>query len=143
MSNAFISYTAKRGLVDGTDIDDSIGIAVTLTKFDHAVDVQKTENTTLSGRQDSRLRYINDTWSVEVSEDGTVTLDDGSTVDLDGDYMEMFLRSVAASESFNMSNIDDSDNTIEVQLVGSWSRSRRSERNINSFSYSFKIRAVI
>lgn len=75
-------------------------------------------------------------------ETGTVTLPSAATTPLTTEYMEMFLQSVAASEAFTITNLDDSDAVIDVQLSGGWSRQRRSSAFVNEFSYSFTIRTI-
>ncbi len=143
MTNVVITYTAIRGLTDDVASGDEITMNVTLTKFSPSVELSKTETKTKSGIQDSRLFYINNNWDIEIVEDGTVMLADESVVSLNADYMDMFLRSVAASEEFIITDIDDSDLEKTVQLDGSWSMTRRAANFINKFIYSFTIREVI
>ncbi len=143
MSNVSITYTALRGLVDGTASGDEILMEVTVTKFSPSIEMSKTETKTKSGIQDTRLFYTNDNWDIEVVESGTVTLADNSTAALNGDYMNMFLKSVAASEAFLITLIDEDDAEESVQLDGSWSIGRRAANYLNQFIYNFTIRRVI
>ena len=94
------------------------------------------------GPEESSLFYIGDSYSLTLMETGTVTLPNLSTTPLTTEYMEMFLRSVAASEAFTITSLDDGDAELDVQLVGTWSRQRRSSSFVNEFSYSFKVRTI-
>lgn len=130
MSNATITYNAKRKLQAGVNVDDVVVINVTLTAFNQSPDIKKTDSVSMSGIQQSSLLYINETYQCTVVDDGSVATAD----------MEQFLHSVAASESFAMTSIDDNDNQLTCKLSGSWSRTRRSSAYINSFEYSFSVR---
>ena len=143
MSNATITFTAKRSLVPGITVDDELSLAVTLSAFDLSTEVnKKTSRPMDGGPEESSLFYIGDSYSLTIMETGTVTLPNLSTTPLTTEYIEMFLRSVAASEAFTITSLDDGDAELDVQLVGTWSRQRRSSSFVNEFSYSFKVRTI-
>jgi hypothetical protein len=141
--NCTITFTARRAFVSGITLNDTVSLNVELTAFDNSAEVNKNTITTKSGETSSSLFYIADSYRMEMTEYGTVTLPDTSTVDLTTEYTEMFLRSVANSEPFTITSLDDADASKDVQLVGGWSRSRRSAAYVNMFVYSFTVREVV
>lgn len=144
MSNAIIAFAAKRNLVSGILVDDLISLGVTLTSFDQSVNVNKKTAIAMDGKEEqSSLFYIGEIYSLSMLENGTVTFPDTTTTPLTTDYMDMFLHSVAASEQFTITSLDDADVELDVQLQGAWSRNRRSAAFVNQFVYSFKVRVVL
>ena len=141
--NCTITFEAKRALVSGVTSGDEIKLDVELTAFDNTVEVNKSTNTTKNGTVSSSLFYIADSYRMEMAEFGRATLGDGSVVPLATEYTEMFLRSVANSEIFTITSLDDSDASKSVKLMDAWSRSRRSAGYVNMFVYSFTVREVI
>ena len=143
MSNAVIEFTAIRNLVSGVLSGEGISLAVVLSSFDQAPDVSKKTRRPMDGSaEEASLFYIGTTYSVTVMEDGTVTLPSAATTPLTTEYMEMFLHSVAASEAFTITSLDDSDATLDTQMIGTWSRQRRSSSFVNEFTYSFRVRTI-
>lgn len=144
MANATITFTAKRNLVSGVLVDDSVSLSVTLTAFDQSVNVNKKTSISMDGAEEqSSLFYIGQSYSISMLESGSVTFPDTTTTPLTTAYMDMFLHSVSASELFTITSLDDGDAAIEVQLQGGWSRTRRSAAFVNQFAYSFKVRETI
>lgn len=141
--NAIITFSALRALTGSVLSGEEVSLNVLLTAFDQSTNVSKKTNVSpYTGRQRSTLFYIGRTWGIQIAEEGTVTLPDTSTTDLTADYVEMFLQSVSASEEFTITDIDNSDAEVIVQLDGSWSRQRRSVVDLNKFAYSFNVREV-
>ncbi len=145
MSNVVITYTALRELVTGVSSGDQIEMSVDVTEFTPSYEWSKTDKLTKSGIQDSRDFYANMNWSVTIAEEGTVTINDATTADLSGSYMNMFFNSVRASEEFTITNIDEDDAEVSVQLVANSTPTitRRDPTFIDSFQYSFTIREAI
>ena len=141
--NCTITFDAKNALVSGVTAGDEIILSVAMTAFDLATKTNKVMNTTKSGKESSSKFYEEDTYSMEVLDDGLVTFENLSTTDLTTAYMEMFLRSVDNSEDFTITDMDDSDASIDVKLKGSWSRVRRSASFVDKFNYSFTVRKAL
>lgn len=143
MSNATITFIAKRALVSGTvALDDEISLHVTLTTFDPQANVRSDEITTLDGNTEASLYNITDSYSCQIIETGTVTLADTSTVALTPAYMECFFRSVAAREEFTITN---PDSTLEMTctMPPKWTPQRRSAADLDKFGYSFSVKEVV
>lgn len=141
--NCTITFTARRALVSGIAEDDTVALNVELTAYNMSTEVNKNTITTKDGTVSSSLFYIADSYRMEMTPFGTVTLPDTSTVPLTTEYIEMYLRSTANSEPHTITSIDDSDASKDVQQVGRWSRSRRSAADVNLFTYSFTVREVV
>lgn len=143
MSNATIEFTAIRNLVSGVTSGDTIQLDVSLTAFDLSPDINKKTSRPMDGSaEESSLFYIGSNISVSMLESGIVTLPSTATTPLTTEYVEMFLHSVAASEEFTITDLDNSDAALDVQLSGAWSRQRRSSAFVNEFAYNFKLRTI-
>lgn len=141
--NCTITFDAKNALVSGVTADDEIILSVAMTAFDLATKTNKVMNTTKSGKESSSKFYAEDIYTMEILDGGLVTFENLSTTDLTTAYMEMFLRSVDNSEDFTITDMDDSDASIDVKLKGSWSRTRRSASFVDKFNYSFTVRKAL
>ncbi len=141
-SNSQIIFTARRSLVSGVLLDDEIIMDVIFSKFDRSKRYEKKSIQTLSGDRSSSLLYIEKTHKIEMVEFGTVTLPNLLSIDMTTEYVEMFFDSVANSEEFSITDLDNNDQEIVVQLLDSPSRSRRAISYVDRFIYSFGVNEV-
>ena len=144
MPNCSITFTATDSLVSGINSGDEVVLNVTLTSLDLSAKTNKVTNTTKSGRKSSSKFYTEEIYSLNITDEGTVTLPSTATTALTTEYMTMFFRSVDNSQPFFFTDLDNADASVLVQLEGDeGQRSRRSASYVNRFDYSFKIRKVI
>ena len=144
MPNCSITFTATDSLVSGINSGDEVVLNVTLTSLALSVKTNKVTNTTKSGRKSSSKFYTEEIYSLNITDEGTVTLPSTATTALTTEYMTMFFRSVDNAQPFFFTDLDNADASVLVQLEGDeGQRSRRSASYVNRFDYSFKIRKVI
>lgn len=143
--NCSITFDAKNALVSGINAAETVVLNVVLTSFDQSTRTDKVVNITKSGAQSSSKFYEEDTYAMTFIDLGTVTKPDLSTVALTTEYVEMFFRSVDNSEAFTITDLDDSDATVDVTLSKGtgWSRNRASSAFINKFNYSTTVRKAL
>lgn len=128
--------------MSGVLLDDEIIMDVIFSKFDRSKRYEKKSIQTLSGDRSSSLLYIEKTHKIEMVEFGTVTLPNLLSIDMTTEYVEMFFDSVANSEEFSITDLDNNDQEIVVQLLDSPSRSRRAISYVDRFIYSFGVNEV-
>lgn len=140
MSNLNITFEAIRNLVTGINEGDDITISVPVSEFNRDTVTKSVENLTMDGRQFSSKFYNSEFYNVKMLDVGTVILPDTSVVPLTTAYTEMFLYSVDNSETFTITDIDRSDEEVEVKRTGSFSRDRVSSVYLDRFYFSFRVR---
>lgn len=143
--NCTIEFAAKNALVAGVTAGDLIKLHVVLTAFDKTIRTEKKINKTYNGDVSSSKQYSEATHSLAIIDLGNVEFEDTSTTTMTPAYVEMFLLSVDNSEEFTITDLDNSDNEVTVQIATSsaHSRSRPSAAFINKFNYQFTCREVI
>lgn len=141
-TNCTITFQAKRSLVTGVALDDTIQLDVMLTSFDKRPDINKQAIQTKNGDRSSSLFFIKYNYQVSILPDGLVTLPSLATAPLNDRYLTMFFESVANSETFTITLIDDADSTVSAQLISDWSPERRSAVDVGRFAYSFTVEVV-
>lgn len=141
-TNSTITFQAKRALVAGVALDDTIQFDVMLTEFTKRPLVDKTSIKTKDGSRSSSLFYIKYEHQVSLLPDGVVTLPNLTTTPLTEDYFDMFFESVANDETFSITMIDQADLAVDVQLSSDWTPERRSAADVARFAHSFTVEVV-
>lgn len=141
MSNAKILFFPIRSPI--TPAPDPVALYelnVTLLRFAPTVDVNSRELTTLAGRYSRKTYFTANNYQIEIAE-GEYFDDLGDQVGEDA--INMFLQSVRSGEVFYITNIDDNDSILDVQLTGRWSKNRVSAADVAKFRYTFTVREVL
>ena len=142
MSNCSIEFVAKNNLIAGVTAGDTVYIAASLTAFDMTTRTEKVTNKTKDGSVSSSVFYVEDSYKMEMLAEGTFVFTNLAETPLTTAIIEMFLRSVNNSETFSITDLDNSDNIVIVQLISDWSRTRQSSADVDRFDYSFTVRKV-
>ncbi len=133
MSNTSIYFFPKRRLITPAPATDVLyQIDVTLTEFNLTTEIKSEENTTLAGVYSRSLYSEIDRYSCACVE--------GENTE---DKMRMFVSSVIEGEEFFMTNLDESDRLMTVQLTGRPQRQRASAADVGDFRYSFTVMEVV
>ena len=121
-----------------TDLDPSgsYTLTVTLEAFDMSEEESVKEVKTMSGIVGKSYYYSTRIYSCN-------TLKSGSLTEPTAAEYEMFLASVKGGESFTMTNLDESDATMDVQLIGAPSKTRPNHVDVGKFTYSFAVREEV
>tara|TARA_R110000796_G_scaffold81012_1_gene178822 strand:- start:629 stop:1075 length:447 start_codon:yes stop_codon:yes gene_type:complete len=148
MGNFTVYFFPKRKLttppppVDGnypaTSDNQYLQYAMTLTlkSFNESDETNIKESTSLSGIKSFSYFYSTRTFSCE-------TLTSGENDEPDTDVYEMFFASVIAGEDFYITNLDTLEDPFLCTMLGRSSKARRSNIDINKFSYSFNVRESV
>ena len=133
MTNATIVFYPTRQVISPAP-DPEVGyvISLTLTQFDRSDDDNIKQSTTLGGILTSTLYNEAYTYSCS-AEPFTATAEE----------MTMFFASVKNAETFTMTNLDEGDRVMLVQMVGTGGRSRQTNADINEFQYTFTVREQV
>ena len=133
MTNTTIVFYPTRQPISPTP-DPEVGyvINLTLTQFERSSDDNIKQSTTLGGILTSTL--FNEAYTYGcAAEPFTATAEE----------MTMFFASVKNAESFTMTNLDENDRVMSVQMIGAGGRSRQTSADINEFEYSFTVREQV
>lgn len=132
MTNTSVYFFPKRRLITPAPPTDTLyQIDLTLSAFDMTTEINSQESSTLAGFYSRSLYSEVDNYSCTVA-DSTATTDE----------MRMFISSVIAGEQFYMTNLDESDRLMTVQLKGRPSRSRASAADVGQFRYQFTVMEI-
>jgi len=140
VSDLTIVFEAKRNLVSGVLSGEEVSIVVPVSEFKRDTSTKNIENVTMDGRQFSSKFYTSEFYNIKLLDIGTVILPDTSTTPLTTEYIEMFLYSVDNSEVFSITDIDKSNEEVDVKRMGSFSRDRVASMYLDRFYFSFKVR---
>lgn len=121
-----------------TDLDPgtTYQIDVTLNAFDMSEDENIKEVKTMGGLLAKSFYYSTRVYACATLK--SVDRSEPTTAEY-----EMFLASVKGGETFTITNLDESDETISVQLIGAAGRSRLAYPDVGKFSYNFTVREEI
>lgn len=140
MSNAQILFFPIRSPI--TPAPDPVALYelnITLLRFAKTVDVSSRELTTLAGRYSRKTYGAFASRQVEIAE-GEYFDDLGDRVGEDA--INMFFQSVRSGEVFYITDIDNNDSILEVQLTGRWSSNRVTPADVAKFRHTFTVREV-
>lgn len=138
MSNVSIYFYPKRAIIaSNPPTDQYYQINLSLSGFDMSPEDSQKTSVTMSGIARSVDYYSVRQWAIQ----SMVNLNDSGQATTE--EMQMFLQSTRAAEIFLITDLDDSDNLLEVQRQGSWSQSRESAIDVGVFGYSFNVREAV
>jgi len=141
MINIAVAFLPTKSPITPTpDPTEFFTIDMVATKFDRIADVNDKQLTTLDGRYRKIVYSDTNKINIEVVEGKYL---DGSLDPLDDSAMTMFFKSVRSGEIFFISDLDNANALVEVQMVGRESRSRVSAVDVAKFRYQFTVREVI
>jgi hypothetical protein len=133
MANVSIVYTPTRQLTDpapepaGTPIELVLDVA----GFEPEYETSTSEAMSKSGKQQASLYYDTTRFTISV-----VPASIGRA------EMEMFLASNMVKEKFTITNPNEDDEIMLVQLVGRGKRTRFSTSMLDTWTYQFTVRKV-
>jgi len=141
MSNFAVAFLPTRSpITPAPDPTEFFVINMTATQFNRSAEINDKQLTTLDGRYRKIVYSDTNQISIEVVEGEYF---DELLDPLDDSAMTMFFKSVRSGETFFISDIDNADALVEVQMVGRESRSRVSAVDVAKFRYQFTVREVI
>lgn len=133
MANVSIVYIPTRQLV--TPAPDPAGVPIELildvAGFEPEYETSTSEAMSKSGKQQASLYYDTTRFNVSVV-----------PASIGRPEMEMFLASNMVKEKFTITNPNEGDEVMLVQLVGRGNRSRFSTSMLDTWTYNFTVRKV-